>query len=69
MEIVHDEARVVSFFYGGRDLGLMPINKLEQLRKHIFDIERIQFEEVSKKLLDLIKLFRSEVYHAGIHRL
>jgi hypothetical protein len=47
----------------------MPINKLEQLRKHIFDIERIQFEELSKKLLDLIKLFRSEVYHGGIRRL
>ena len=51
----------------------MPINKLEQLRKYIFDIEiqRIQFEQVSNqkrgKLLELIKLFRYKVYHAGIN--
>ena len=48
MEIVHDEARVESIdsFLRGKDLGLMPINKLEQLRKYIFEIEmeRIQFE-------------------------
>ena len=53
MEIVHDGARVESIdsFLGSKDLGLMPINKLEQLRKYIFDIEikRIQFEQVSNQ--------------------
>ena len=47
MEIVHDGARVDSFLRG-KFLGLVKINKLEQLRKYIFDIEieRIQFEQV-----------------------
>lgn len=51
MEIVHDGARVDSFLRG-KFLGLVKINKLEQLRKSIFDIEmeRIQFEQVSKKV-------------------
>jgi len=51
MEIVHDGARVDSFL-GGKFLGLVKINKLEQLRKYIFaiEIERIQFEQVSKKV-------------------
>ena len=45
----------------------MKINKLEQLRKYIFDreIERIQFEQVQKKklnLLELVKQFWSKVY-------
>lgn len=50
----------------------MPINKLEQLRKYIFDIEieRIRFEQIfnSKKLLEPQKLFRSTVYRARINR-
>lgn len=35
-------------FLKGKDLGLVSINKLEQLRKYIFEkeIERIQFEQV-----------------------
>lgn len=47
MEIVHDGARVDSFLRG-KFLGLVKINKLEQLRKYIFaiEIERIQFEQV-----------------------
>lgn len=57
----------------------MPINKLEQLRKYIFNIEiesiefeRIQFEQVSNpkgklNLLEFIKLFRYKVYHPGIN--
>lgn len=51
MEIGHDGARVDSFFRG-KFLGLVKINKLEQLRKYIFDIEieRIQFEQVKKKI-------------------
>lgn len=50
MEIVHDGAWVDSFLRG-KYLGLVKINKLEQLRKYIFDIEieRIQFEQVKKK--------------------
>ena len=50
MEIVHDGARVDSFLRG-KFLGLVKINKLEQLRKYIFDIEmeRTQFEQVKKK--------------------
>ncbi|CAA2988069.1 uncharacterized protein LOC111393000, partial [Olea europaea subsp. europaea] len=47
----HDGARVerINSFLEDKDLGLMPINKLEQLRKYIFKIEmeRIQFEQVS----------------------
>ena len=53
----------------------MPINKLEQLRKYIFDIEieRIKFEQVfnskqKENLLELIKLFLAKVYHVGINR-
>ncbi len=51
----------------------MEINKLEQLRKSICDIEieRIRFQLFSnqkEKLLELVKLFRSKVYHAGINR-
>lgn len=51
----------------------MEINKLEQLRKYIFDIEieglRFkQFSNQKEKLLELVKLFRSKVYHAGINR-
>lgn len=50
----------------------MPINKLEQLRKYIFDIEieRIRFQQIfnSKKLLERQKLFRSTVYRARINR-
>ena len=51
MEIVHDGARVDSFLRG-KFLGLVKINKLEQLRKYIFDIEieRTQFEQVKKKV-------------------
>lgn len=49
----------------------MPINKLEQLRKYIFDIEieRIRFEQIfnSKNLLERLKLFRSTVYRARIN--
>lgn len=62
MEIGHDGARVDSFLRG-KFLGLVKINKLEQLRKYIFniEIERIQFEQVKKKLLELVKLFRSKV--------
>lgn len=66
MLTVYDVARVESIdsFLRGKDLRLVPINKLEQLRKYIFDlveIERIQFEQVSNKkkenLLELVKLF------------
>lgn len=51
----------------------MEINKLEQLRKSIFDIEieRLRFKLFSnqkEKLLELVKHFRSKVYHAGINR-
>ena len=53
----------------------MEINKLEQLRKAIFDIEidRLRFQQFSnqkkkEKLLELGKLFRSKVYHARINR-
>ncbi|TYI27495.1 hypothetical protein ES332_A05G181100v1 [Gossypium tomentosum] len=51
----------------------MEINKLEQLRKSICDIEieRIRFKLFSnqkEKLLELVKLFRSKVYHTGINR-
>lgn len=51
----------------------MEINKLEQLRKSIFDIEieRFRFKPFSNQkenLLELVKLFRSKVYHAGINR-
>lgn len=50
----------------------MPINKLEQLRKYIFDIEieRIRFEQIfnSKKIVGTAKLFRSTVYRARINR-
>lgn len=39
MEIAHDGARVESIysFLRGEGLWLMPINKLEQLRKYIVD--------------------------------
>lgn len=39
----------IDSFLRGKDLWLVPINKLEQLRKYIFDIEteRIQSEQVS----------------------
>lgn len=52
----------------------MEINKLEQLRKSIFDIEieRLRFKLFSnqkEKLLELVKLFRSKVCHAVINRL
>ena len=51
----------------------MEINKLEQLRKSIIDIEieRLRFKLFSnqkEKLLELGKLFRSKVYHAGMNR-
>lgn len=51
----------------------MEINKLEQLRKSIFDIEieKLRFKLFSnqkEKLLELVKLFRSKVYNAGINR-
>ena len=55
----------------------MEINKLEQLRKSICDIEieRIRFKLFSnqkEKLLELVKLFRSnqiksKVYYVGIN--
>jgi hypothetical protein len=47
----------------------MPINKLEQLRKYIFDmeIERVPVEK--KNFLELTKLFRYKIYHVGINRL
>lgn len=71
MEIVYDEARVESIdsFLRGKDLGLMPINKLEQLRKYIFnmEIERVPVEK--KNFLELTKLFRYKIYHVGINRL
>lgn len=65
MLTVWDGARVESIdsFLRGRGLGLMPIKKLEQLRKYIFDleIERIQFKQVSNQkkenLLEFVKLF------------
>lgn len=53
MEIVQDGARVESidsfYFLRGKGLGLVSINKLEQLRKYIFDrdIERTQIKQVS----------------------
>lgn len=53
----------------------MPIHKLEQLRKYIFDIfdieiERIRFEQFlnSKNLSERLKLFRYAVYRARINR-
>ena len=51
----------------------MEINKLEQLRKSICDIEieTIRFKLFSNQkenLFELVKLFRSKVYHAGINR-
>ena len=59
LELIH--------FSRGTYLRLVKMNKLEQLRKYIFDreIERIQFEQVQKKklnLLELVKLFQSKVY-------
>ena len=74
MEIVHDEARVESIdsFLRGKDLGLMPINKLEQLRKYIFniEIERVtSFQSQKVNFLKLIKLFRYKVYRVGINHL
>ena len=41
MEIVHDGARVesIDLFLQGKNLRLVPINKLEQLRKYLFEIE------------------------------
>lgn len=65
---------MIDSFLRGRDLGLVSINKLFQLRKYIFDIEikRSQFQQNFlldlKLLLGLIKLFRSKVYHTGINR-
>lgn len=50
----------------------MPINKLEQLRKYIFDIEieKIRFEQIQKKnLLEGLKLFGSTVYRARINHM
>ena len=69
MEIVYDEARVESIdsFLRDKDLGLMPINKLEQLRKYIFDMEMVPIEKES--FLELTKLFRYKIYHVGINRL
>jgi len=69
MEIVYDEARVESIdsFLRGKDLGLMPINKLEQLRKYIFDMERVPIEKES--FLELTKLFRYKMYRVEINRL
>lgn len=51
----------------------MPINKLEQLRKYIFDIdieiERIRFEQIfNSKIVGTAKRFRSTVYRARINR-
>ena len=52
MNIVHDGARVESMdsSFRGKNLGLIPINKLEQLRKYIIyiniEIERIRFSQV-----------------------
>jgi len=72
MKIVHDGARVekIDSFLRDKDLGLMPINKLEQLRKYIFDIkiERVPSFQ-NKNFLELIKikLFRYKVYHVGIN--
>ena len=69
MEIVYDEARVESIdsFLRDKDLGLMPINKLEQLRKYIFDMEMVPIEKES--FLELTKLFRYKMYRVEINRL
>ena len=39
--IIHDGARAerIDSFFGGKNLGLVSINKLRQLCKSIFDIE------------------------------
>ncbi|CAL5428007.1 unnamed protein product [Camellia sinensis] len=50
----------------------MPINKLEQLRKYIFniEIERVtSFQSQKVNFLKLIKLFRYKVYRVGINHL
>lgn len=70
MEIVHDGARVDSFLRG-KFLGLVKINKLELLCKYIFDIEieRIQFEQVSKKIVGIGKTISIKSGSAGINHL
>jgi hypothetical protein len=45
----------------------MPINKLEQLRKYIFDMEMVPIEKES--FLELTKLFRYKMYRVEINRL
>ena len=72
-KIVHDGARasILDSFIRGKDLRLAPVNKLEQLRKYIFDIEITNSNkfQIKKKynFSELVKLFRSKVYHRGIH--
>ena len=55
----------------------MPINKLEQLRKYIFDIdieiERIQSKQVSNPKVQFVGIgktlsIKKKVYHTGITR-
>ena len=61
------------FFFRGKNLGLVSINKLEQLRKYIL-IHKLKgahsrkFPIQREDLLKLVKLFRSnqKVYYAGI---
>lgn len=59
LELIH--------FSRGTYLRLVKMNKLEQLRKYIFDreIEGSDSSKVQKKsqnLLELVKLFQSKVY-------
>lgn len=73
MQIVHDGARVDSFLRG-KYLRLVKINKLEQLRKYIFDreIERIQFEQGSKKKVKFVRIgktFSTKSLSTGINLL
>lgn len=66
MEIVHDGARVDSFLRG-KFLGLVKINKFQQLRKYIFaiEIERIQFEQVKKKKVKFVGIGKTISIKSG----
>lgn len=47
----------------------MPINKLEQLRKYIFDMEMERVPIEKSSFLELTKLFRYKMYRVEINRL
>ena len=65
MNIVHDGARVESMdsSFRGKNLGLIPINKLEQLRKYIIyinvEIERIRLSQVFNSKVKFVEIDKS----------